>query len=157
MPKKCSKCGSEDFVPNGKSVRCRPCKTLDCKLRYERDKTRILAKQAEWYQGNKEEVRATQKTYEQTDAYKLRKAKWAKDNKGICNANGSKRRAALLRRTPGWADHEAIKKFYIEAEDMEVDHIVPLQGRLVSGLHCEDNLQLLTIHDNRSKGNRYAS
>jgi len=53
------------------------------------------------------------------------------------------------------ADLLAIKQFYISRpKGMEVDHILPLQGKDVSGLHTLNNLQYLTKSDNASKGNR---
>ena len=66
------------------------------------------------------------------------------------------RDAALKTRTPTWANREAIDAIYAEAQrmNMTVDHIVPLRGKTVSGLHVEYNLQLLTREENARKGNR---
>lgn len=66
------------------------------------------------------------------------------------------RDAALKMRTPTWANREAIDAIYAEAQrmNMTVDHIVPLRGKTVSGLHVEHNLQLLTREENARKGNR---
>lgn len=67
------------------------------------------------------------------------------------------RDAALKTRTPTWANREAIDAIYAEAQrmNMTVDHIVPLRGKTVSGLHVEYNLQLLTHEENARKGNRF--
>ena len=67
------------------------------------------------------------------------------------------RDAALKVRTPTWANREAIDAIYAEAQrmNMTVDHIVPLRGKTVSGLHVEYNLQLLTHGENARKGNRF--
>lgn len=66
------------------------------------------------------------------------------------------RDAALKTRTPTWANREAIDAIYAEAQrmNMTVDHIVPLRGKTVSGLHVEYNLQLLSREENARKGNR---
>ena len=70
-------------------------------------------------------------------------------------ANNAKRRAAKLQRTPSWANIKAIRQFYIDCpEGMTVDHIVPLQGKTICGLHVENNLQYLTKSENSSKGNK---
>ena len=68
------------------------------------------------------------------------------------------RRHGVSRATPPWADRTAIKAFYVEAraKGLHVDHILPLKGEKVSGLHVHTNLQLLTPTDNKSKGNRHA-
>lgn len=68
------------------------------------------------------------------------------------------RRAAKIQRTPKWADLEKIKEIYHNCpEGMHVDHIIPLQGSIVSGLHVENNLQYLSASDNLRKGNYYES
>lgn len=65
-------------------------------------------------------------------------------------------RAERLKRVPAWADKEAIAEFYANCpEGYEVDHIIPLLGEMVSGLHVLGNLQYLTEAQNSSKGNRY--
>lgn len=77
--------------------------------------------------------------------------------------HSNKRRVAKLNRTPPWANQEAIKAIYREAARLSsetgvehhVDHIIPLQGELVSGLHVESNLQILPWHENVTKGNRF--
>lgn len=72
-------------------------------------------------------------------------------------------RVPRKRRAPQWADHCAIQAVYDNARRMseetgieyQVDHIVPINGRLVSGLHVHQNLQVLTMVQNRAKGNRF--
>ena len=65
-------------------------------------------------------------------------------------------RAAKLLRTPKFADHDVIDKIYKDCpKGMDVDHIIPLQGENVSGLHVSWNLQYLTPVQNKSKGNKH--
>lgn len=71
--------------------------------------------------------------------------------------------AARARATPTWADLDAIEAIYAECRAIskrtgkkhQVDHIVPLRGKEVCGLHVPDNLQILLKSENRSKSNRY--
>lgn len=59
-------------------------------------------------------------------------------------------------RSASWANIDKIKEIYANCPPgYEVDHIIPLQGKLVSGLHVENNLQYLTISENRKKSNNY--
>jgi hypothetical protein len=77
--------------------------------------------------------------------------------------HAAKRRTAKLQRTPPWADMDAIKEFYAAAQRMtqatgepyHVDHVIPLQGRLVSGLHVAGNLQILHGSENSKKRNHF--
>lgn len=83
-------------------------------------------------------------------------AQWKKDNRGKVNAHSAKYKAAKLQRTPTWSDLEAIAVFYVNCpEGYHVDHIIPLQGEKVSGLHVLENLQYLTARENQSKNNKY--
>ncbi len=51
-----------------------------------------------------------------------------------------------------------IKRFYENCpKGYEVDHIIPLQGKTVSGFHILENLQYLTKEENCKKGNRYVN
>lgn len=70
---------------------------------------------------------------------------------------GAKRLAMLVCASVQWADSEVIELIYAEARHrrMHVDHIIPLQGAKVCGLHVETNLQLLPPRENISKGNRW--
>ena len=69
------------------------------------------------------------------------------------------KRRRLVQATPGWADFTAIREFYraTRAAGMEVDHVVPIAGRNVCGLHVLNNLQMLSRSENASKGNSHAS
>lgn len=59
-------------------------------------------------------------------------------------------------RTPKWADLNKIKDFYNNCPaGYAVDHIIPLKGKLVCGLHVENNLQYLTRKENSSKNNKF--
>lgn len=67
--------------------------------------------------------------------------------------------------TPSWADKSKIKEFYLRASILtketgityEVDHIIPIKGKNVCGLHVETNLQVITQAENRKKGNQFTS
>jgi hypothetical protein len=86
-------------------------------------------------------------------------------NKGRIVANKAKYRAGKTNRTPAWlteSDFLRIKcKYQLAAmlnkhgvEPWEVDHIIPLHGQTVSGLHVPSNLRVITARENRLKNNR---
>lgn len=67
-----------------------------------------------------------------------------------------KRYCAKKHRTPPWADQVAIQQVYeLCPKGLAVDHIIPLQGELVSGLHVPNNLQYLTREANSAKNNKF--
>jgi hypothetical protein len=93
-----------------------------------------------------------------------RQTQWKKDNYGyVCHINRI-REVNKKQRMPAWSDPEAIRKIYEDCAALNekhgprsyhVDHIVPLQGKTVSGLHVENNLQILKAVDNLKKSNKY--
>lgn len=88
---------------------------------------------------------------------------WRQNNPDKVNRIAAYHRAAKKQRTASWANMEEIAVFYKTAKLLEmltdekwhVDHIIPLHGELVSGLHVETNLQLLKAQDNLSKQNSF--
>ena len=76
--------------------------------------------------------------------------------------HASARRARQMKRTPKWSTPICISALYRIADslrsagvDVQVDHIVPLKGATVSGLHVRKNLQLLPSIENQRKNNRF--
>lgn len=93
-------------------------------------------------------------------AGQTRKCEW---HYASSTAATAARRAALLNQTPPWANKGLTRAVYAEAARLtnqtgvfhDVDHVVPLRGRLVSGLHVHYNLKPIPWHVNRSKSNRF--
>lgn len=76
--------------------------------------------------------------------------------KGYKNARLAAYRAAKLRATPSWVSIDVMREIYEQCpKGFQVDHIVPLQGKQVCGLHVPANLQYLPMADNASKNNRF--
>lgn len=70
--------------------------------------------------------------------------------------NSQRKRCRDINQTPKWANLSEIEYFYSNRpEGYHVDHIIPLKGALVSGLHVIENLQYLPKEENLSKGNKY--
>lgn len=115
-------------------------------------KEKIVAKTRAWRKRNPEKVKSSGK-------------KWRKANPGVAQAIAAKRNAAKLERTPKWLteDHfKEIESYYRIAKELEeikgekyhVDHIIPLQGKTVSGLHVPWNLRVITAKENLGKSNK---
>lgn len=103
-------------------------------------------------------AREKRATPEGKDYQKEYSHKYRKDFPEIKTANHAKRRAATLQRTPAWAKNDPrIKEVYRQAKiwGMDVDHYVPLQADLASGLHCWENLQLMHRSENCQKHNTW--
>lgn len=97
--------------------------------------------------------------------HRLAGIKWAKANPARVIENTAKRQRALRDRIPKWLSethrHEIDEIYRLAARrtqetgvEHDVDHIVPLRAKNVSGLHVPWNLQVITATENRRKGNR---
>lgn len=168
MPKTCNVCRvSKDETefnkrvasPDGLGHTCRPCAAERNRKWREKNPDGFrqwLAKNADrrkdasdkWAEKNKEKIAANY-------------ARWVDENRAHVYARNMARLAAKLRATPSWADLEKIKSIHERAVELtkqtgvrhEVDHYYPLRGDLVSGLHCHENLQILTRSENARKKN----
>ena len=92
--------------------------------------------------------------------YKKYYRRYRQENKCKINAATSSRRKRVQQSTPKWLTKEQKKQIRLIYEqssiDTHVDHIVPLKGENVCGLHVPWNLQLLSAEENIRKNNNYA-
>ena len=111
------------------------------------------ARKREAYQRHAEHARAQKKKYREL-------------NRGKINALVAARKVVVKQRTPAWLsafDKLKIRCMYQLAamytrenkEPWHVDHIIPMQGKNVSGLHTPSNLRVMRGVDNISKKNKY--
>lgn len=119
---------------------------------------------------SREKILTTARRWRQsnTDKCNAFSRKWRAENREHVRRLHAKRRVDELARTPVWLtadDWWLINEIYHLADlrtkatgvDWHVDHIVPLRGKVVSGLHVPANLQVILAIDNVRKGNRYAA
>ena len=86
---------------------------------------------------------------------------WLADDSPQCHTHSYRYWRRIWDAQPSWADTDAIKAIYREAArlraqgfDVEVDHIYPLRGDLVSGLHIPANMRIIPRRENSRRGNR---
>ena len=107
------------------------------------------ARRKKWADNNPERLRASRR-------------KWYVENPGKRAANVRSRQLAKRSAQPAWLSKEQRQQmatYYKEAARLtkekgiphEVDHIVPIRGKQVCGLHVPWNLQILTSKENRLK------
>ena len=152
--KQCNKCKRElplscfhkRIYKNGKigsQPTCKECKKVVSNERYVKNKEHILAVSKQWSEKNK-------------DRHNELRANFLKANGWYKAFGRANHRARKLNAIPAWADMEAIKTFYrLRPEGYVIDHIIPLAGKNVCGLHIVENLQYLTPHENSVKANKF--
>jgi hypothetical protein len=159
--KLCTKCKVEKpFIAFHKNKQTKDKLTVHC-----RDCSNARLK--EWKKQNKDHIAKYDKIWQQSNKDKKSKnyKNWQVNNRAKVNSYNSYRRALELQATPKWLT--ASHKLHMEckyslaamlskhtAEQHHVDHIVPLNGKTVCGLHVPWNLQVLTAKANLSKSNR---
>jgi hypothetical protein len=137
---------------DGYSTRCKLCKKSVDYSQYMQTRESRLDYQKKYQENNNQKITRYLKSW-----YKLNKVK--------ALALSNKRRARKISATPKWLTTDDFKLMEIEyalskwcssvmGEQYEVDHIVPLQGKNVCGLHVPWNLQVLPKRLNRLKSNR---
>lgn len=156
---------------------CKFCSNNNCKKNYysniktSKEKyNKLLESNKIWYNNNVEKAKKISNTWQKNnlDKVKAKKIRYRNNpknqktekeyylnNKKDYNARTAKRRAKQLKATPAWANENTIKEIYRNCPPgYHVDHIIPLQGKNVSGLHIAINLQYLPAHENLSKSNK---
>lgn len=146
---------------DGYQNRCKSCqKKYDAK-RFELNRLDVLQKSKSYYDSNLESAR-------------LKRAQWRNDHKEYAVEYGKLYRqlnpgkhlektrryqAAKMQAVPSWLTPIQIEQMQVMydscPEGYEVDHIIPLQGKDVKGLHVPWNLQHLPKSENRKKSNKY--
>ena len=177
MQKKCTKCGEvkplEGFgvkskVKSGREAACKECERARGRKKYEKNRDKILAHQKKHREDNRDKYLARERKYyeENRDKHLASNKKYREDNPEKFAASAAKRRAAKLERIPSWsnkADLKAIRKIYARCKKInkltgiehQVDHVIPLQGENVSGLHHSTNLAIIPAALNKSKNNNW--
>jgi exonuclease VII large subunit len=137
------------------------------KQHYEKNKDKLLIQMQNYRDENKDYFTDYFKDYREVNKDKIliRNKKYRQNNHEKIIATVSKRRSAKLNATPCWLtkqDFAEIEELYLCArmfrlytgEEYHVDHIIPLQGKTVCGLHVPWNLQVIPAKENLSKSNK---
>lgn len=135
---------------------------------YKEQQQAARASRREYYENNRELERLRARDYARANRERISRAnkQWRYTNPDKHAARSAAYRAAKSRRTPSWLtpdDLTEIRQFYAFAQqlreetgiDWHVDHILPLRGERISGLHVPNNLRVIPADQNLRKSARY--
>lgn len=147
------------------SPQCKDCKKGINKKYVENNIDKVSNYHKSYFQENKEYLMELDRLWKLSNPEKTKAIQnnYTSRNLDKRCANSAIRRARLKRVLPIWANSKLIKEIYKESRDLtqstgimhHVDHIIPLNGKLVSGLHVETNLQILVASENLQKNNKF--
>jgi hypothetical protein len=135
---------------------------------YERNKELTKERARAWHLANPEKASESKQKWRQENiqTHNAINREWFANNKNKRASYEGKRRAAQLQRTPKWLTDSELRmieaKYSLAAmltRDTgiihHVDHIIPLQGKKVSGLHVFSNLRVISGSENVKKSNSF--
>ena len=166
--KKCIGCGTEkplDQFYKGQRL-CKICHNAKSAAYRLANKEKLASYMQAYYQNHKETLTASKAAYKAAnlEKHKAYQEKYRLSNKKKWAHREAKRRALKLCATPAWADEKAVQAYYDVAAffnkingyvKYHVDHIIPLQGKTVSGLHVHTNLRVIPASENIRKKNHF--
>lgn len=150
----CSNGHNTFVIGREKNGSCKQCVKEKRNLPENKEKASQLSKKH--YEEHKAEILARHKQYalEHHEDYAINTARWRKENPELNILIKLEQDSLRGLRTVPWGQ-EGMDEFYKnKPEGMTGDHIIPLQGEAVSGLHVRWNLQYLSLPENSSKGNK---
>ena len=160
--------GKHKDTKDGYRPVCKSCRSAAQQVWAMANVEKVAAYKSKYYEDNKERLTEYKAAHYQDnkDHYSDLHRQWVSNNKAASASHSAAYRAAKLNATPEWLTdtHKAhMKRTYALSEMMteatgttyHVDHIVPLQGKNVCGLHVPWNLQALRADLNMSKSNKH--
>lgn len=125
---------------------------------YLDNKEVIKARTKEWNKNNSEYAKKRCAEYRLKNEIKLKESRKQnyKNNPYPARFLAKLHKLKKKQAVPKWANLDKIKEIYKNCpEGYQVDHVIPLQGKIVCGLHVDNNLQYLTPLENMSKSNKF--
>lgn len=165
--KSCKKCGEVKALTEFYSIgggktdsRCKACEVARQRIQRGYKSAKVVYDPETRAAKNREKVKRWKAA--NRDKERERQRRYLEENRAKVRAKWNKRRADRIRATPPWADLDAIEAIYLESDRLtaetgiehHVDHIVPLRGKIVCGLHLPWNLRVIRADENLRKSAR---